>query len=216
MLNIKRFECNPFQENCYVVSDKTKEAVIIDCGAFYPEERETLVRYIRDQQLTPVRLLATHGHVDHNFGNDTVLDSFGLHPEVSGADKWLMDRLREQAMAFCGITLESSCFPAVNHYLHAGEKIMFGHHTFTLIPTPGHTPGSMFFYCKEEGVAFSGDTLFRMGIGRTDFEKGSYEDIVQSLQHIRQALPMNTKIYPGHGPQTVLGDEVKMNPYLKQ
>lgn len=197
------------------MSDETKEAVIIDCGVFYPEERDALVRYIRSQQLTPKHLLATHGHVDHNFGNDTVLDTFGLHPEVSGADEWLMGRLKEQAMAFCGITLDSGRVPAVGHYFSAGEKIMFGHHTFTLIPTPGHTPGSLFFYCEEEGVAFSGDTLFRMSIGRTDFEQGSFEDIVQSLRHIRQTLPVSTVIYPGHGPQTVLGDEVRMNPYLK-
>ena len=83
MLHIERFQVNMLQENCYVVSDETKECVIIDCGAFYPEERNAITQYIRKNELKPVHLLVTHGHLDHNFGNDTIFEEFGLKPEVA-------------------------------------------------------------------------------------------------------------------------------------
>ena len=83
------------QENCYVVSDETKECVIIDCGAFYPEERTAITQYIKENQLKPVHLLVTHGHLDHNFGNNTIYQEFGLKPEVSAADEKLMKGTRQ-------------------------------------------------------------------------------------------------------------------------
>ena len=93
MLHIERFQVNMLQENCYVVSDETKECVIIDCGAFYPEERTAITQYIKENQLKPVHLLVTHGHLDHNFGNNTIYQEFGLKPEVSAADENLMKGL---------------------------------------------------------------------------------------------------------------------------
>ena len=89
-MKIESLVCNMLQENCYVVSDETKECVIIDCGAFYEEERRALVEYIRNNDLKPVHLLATHGHLDHNFGNDTIFKEFGLKPEIAQADEaWI-------------------------------------------------------------------------------------------------------------------------------
>ena len=92
-MNIQRFMCNPLQENCYVVSDETKECIIIDCGAFYQEEKDAIGRYIRDNQLKPVHLLATHGHVDHNFGNDYIFQEFGLKVEICDEDQYLVEHL---------------------------------------------------------------------------------------------------------------------------
>lgn len=214
MLNIEHFVCNPFQENCYIVSDDTREAVIIDCGAFYQEERKAVVDYIRQRELKPVRLLTTHAHIDHNFGNDTIFNEFGLRPEVSGRDESLMGKLPEQAELFCNFSLNYE-MPPVGRYLSETDTIPFGNHEFTIIPTPGHTPGSVFYYCKEERLAFSGDTLFRMSIGRTDFEQGSYIDIYKSLHNIISILPEDTTILPGHGPQTTIEDEKRMNPYMR-
>ena len=214
MLDIRRFAVNPFQENCYIVSDSTKEAVIIDCGAFYEEERRAVVGYIKDDGLVPKRLLATHGHIDHNFGNNTVFDTFGLKPEVSGSDAALMDRLAEQAMVLCQISLDYK-MPPVGRYLEENEEVAFGSHTLAVLPTPGHSPGSVLFWCKEEGVAFSGDTLFCGSIGRTDFWQGSYSDIMSSLERLKAQLPADTAILPGHGPQTTMAAELADNPYLK-
>ncbi len=215
MLEIKSFVCNPFQENCYVVSDETKEAVIVDCGAFYKEERKAIVGYIRDNGLTPKHLIATHAHIDHNFGNNTIYDEFRLSPEVFYKDEYLMGKLYEQAVNFCNYHLDYE-MPQSIKYLHETDTIVFGNHEFTIIPTPGHTPGSVFYYCKEEGLAFSGDTLFRMSIGRTDFELGSYADIQKSLADVTSRLPLSTTILAGHGPSTTIEDEVRMNPFIER
>lgn len=214
MLHIERFVCNPFQENCYIVSDETQKAVIIDCGAFYKEERAAVVAYIRDNKLNPKRLIATHAHIDHNFGNNTIYDEFGLKPQVYYKDELLMNKLSEQAVEFCNYHIDYA-MPPIGEYLKKDDVIDWGSHRFTIIPTPGHTPGSVFFYCKEEKLAFSGDTLFRMSIGRTDFELGSYDDIIKSLHYIATTLPADTVILPGHGPQTTMKEELQMNPYLK-
>ena len=97
MLQIKRFVCNVIRENCYVVSDDTKEAVIIDCGAQFPAEQEAIRQYVKVNGLKPVHLIATHGHVDHNIGNRFVYDTWGLKVEVHKADEPLMTSLPEQA-----------------------------------------------------------------------------------------------------------------------
>ena len=164
MLDIKTFQCNMLAENCYVVNDDSNEAVIIDCGAVYPEERQAIAGHIARKKLKPVHLLCTHGHLDHCMGNAFILQQYGLMPEV---------------------------------------------------PTPGHTPGSVIFYCEEEKVAFSGDTLFRMSIGRTDFERGSWTDMMKSLHEVVGQLPKDVTVYCGHGPATTIGEELVMNPYLR-
>ena len=92
--------------------------------------------------------------------------------------------------------------------------IRFGQHQFKILRTPGHTLGGVSFWCEEEKVVFTGDTLFRMSIGRTDFERGSYTDIMHSLQRVLATLPADTKVYTGHGPQTTIADEKQYNPYM--
>lgn len=214
MLNIKRFVCNFFQENCYVMSDETKQCVIIDCGAYYAEETSAVAEYIHSNGLTVKHLLATHAHIDHNFGNRAIYDEFGILPMVSAKDELLMNGLARQAEVLCNIKLGYD-MPPVGAYFDESTVISFGTHRFSIIPTPGHTPGSVFIYCQEEGIAFSGDTLFKMSIGRTDFDFGSFADIQQSLNMLKGRLPMNTVIYPGHGDHTTLADEVHHNPFMQ-
>lgn len=212
MMEIRKFVCNMLQENCYVVSDDTKECVIIDCGAYYPEERAALTRYIRDNGLQPRYLLATHGHLDHNFGNNTVAEEFGLKPVVSVADGSLMEHLEHQAETFYGMKLDYE-LPAVERFLEADESIRFGNHELKVLETPGHSPGSVTYYCEQEKVAFTGDTLFKNSIGRTDFKGGSMMQIIQSLRMLAQ-LPDETAVMPGHGPQTTIAEELAHNPYM--
>lgn len=212
MINVERFVCNMIEENCYVVNDETKECIIVDCGAFYPEERNAIVNHIKNNKLTPKHLIATHGHIDHNLGNNTIFDSFGLKVEVNGGDEKLMNKLSEQAQSVCGVTLDYD-MPPVGKYLDDDDTITFGNHTFTILETPGHSPGSVFFYCENEHIAFSGDTLFKKSIGRTDLPGGSMFSMIQSLRMIAQ-LPDNTIILPGHGQQTTMGWELSNNPYM--
>lgn len=214
MFKIKRFTCNMLAENCYVVSDETNEAVIIDCGALYEEEGAAIVDYIKSNGLTPKRLLCTHGHFDHCLGNGVIFKEFGLKPEVHQEDEFLMLKMREQTREILGVSLPLEV-PPVGRYLKNNEIITFGNHTLILLHTPGHTPGGAVFYCEEEKAAFSGDTLFRMSIGRTDFERGSYEQMIDSLHNVMKQLPSDTVVYPGHGPETTIADEVRYNPYLR-
>ena len=214
MLNIKLFSCNMLGENCYVVNDETREAVIIDCGAQYPAERTAISQYIKSESLKPVHLLCTHGHLDHCFGNIFIMNEFGLKPEVSSEDLFLAEDLDAQARSMFGFSIGEPT-PPIGHCFVAREKISFGNHQLKVLPTPGHTPGSVIFYCKEEKVAFSGDTLFRMSIGRTDFERGSWSDMMHSLRTVVAQLPADTTVYTGHGPNTTIGDELRMNPYFR-
>lgn len=209
---VQRFECNMLQENCYVVSDETRECAIIDCGAFYPEEKKEILEYIRDNNLTPKHLLATHGHLDHNFGNQFILDEFGLKVEIHRDDEDFITHSEEQAEKFFGL-MSFGKLPEVGRLLTGNDTIHFGNHRFSIIETPGHSRGGVFYYCKEENVCFSGDSLFRGSIGRTDLNGGSMFMLIQSLRSISQ-LPDDTIVLPGHGPQTTIGTEVATNPFL--
>ena len=213
MIKIKTFVCNMLQENCYVMSDETNEAVIIDCGAFYLEEQQAIADYIEREQLTPVRLIATHGHFDHNFGNSFVWHRYGLKPEVAAEDLPLMD-IRRQMKSMMGMDYEIEQAPT-GRLLNTKDDVTFGSHRLRVLPTPGHSRGSVTLYCEAEHVAFTGDTLFRMSIGRTDFEGGSWSEMCNSLKNVLAALPADTKVYPGHGPLTTIGEEVQYNPYMR-
>lgn len=213
MITVKTFPCNQLQENTYVVSDDTRECVIIDCGAYYEEEFQAIQNYIETQQLKPVHLLATHGHFDHNFGNNFIFETYGLKVEISADDAYLINDLPGQFESMIGVPLRRQ-YPEVDHFFEADETIRFGHHTFDILKTPGHTPGGVTFYNKEESIAFTGDTLFRMSIGRTDFDRGSYKDIMDSLHNVIAKLPPDTVIFSGHGPKTTLAEELRYNPYF--
>ena len=213
MITIKTFSCNQLQENTYVVSDDTRECVIIDCGAYFDEEFQAIQNYIETEQLKPVHLLATHGHFDHNFGNNFIFETYGLKVEISADDAYLINDLPGQFESMIGVPLRRQ-YPEVDHFFETDETIRFGHHTFDILKTPGHTPGGVTFYNKEESIAFTGDTLFRMSIGRTDFDRGSYKDIMDSLHNVIAKLPPDTVIFSGHGPKTTLAEELRYNPYF--
>ncbi len=213
-MNIKRFMCNPLQENCYVVCDDTKECVIIDCGALYQEEKAAISNYIKDNNLNPVHLIATHGHLDHNFGNAYILDEFNLKVEVCSEDDFLIEHLGKQAKELFGIQLNEDQ-PETGKWLKENDIITFGNHQLKVMQTPGHTPGSALLYCKEENTVFTGDTLFRMSIGRTDFEGGSWRQMEQSLKNVVAKLPKETIVLSGHGPQSTMAEELIYNPYLR-
>ena len=212
MLRIQAFEVNPLHENCYVINDETKECVIIDCGALTETEQNAVIAYINEEGLKPIHNLGTHGHLDHHFGDAAILSAFNLQPEVAEGDKVLMQHPREAALQMLGMDLNID-LPAGNLKLTENEEVKFGSHTFKIIRTPGHSPGSVSFYCAEENVLFTGDTLFKGSIGRTDFPGGSMFQIISSLRELAQ-LPDKTIVYPGHGPRTSIGFELAHNPYM--
>jgi glyoxylase-like metal-dependent hydrolase (beta-lactamase superfamily II) len=213
-MKIKRFECNPLQENCYVVSDETGEAAIIDCGAYYAEEKQAIRQYVETEGLKPVVLLNTHGHFDHAFGNAYIYNVYGLKARIHADDAPLLAHLDQQCLHFMGTASGVENSP-LGDALDDGDVLTFGNHSLRVLHTPGHSRGGCFFWCEAEQVAFSGDTLFRMSVGRTDFEEGDYDQLVESLGRVARLLPPSTTILPGHGPATSMADELKYNPYLR-
>ena len=197
-----------------MVSDDTRECVIIDCGAYYDEEKEALASYIAQNGLKPVHLLATHGHLDHNFGNAFVYREYGLKPEICAEDQNLLEHLKEHASALFGMNITEEQ-PPIGRLLKHGDNITFGQHTLKVLQTPGHSHGSALFYCEEEQTVFTGDTLFRMSIGRTDFPESSWAEMEHSLTTVVKLLPKETIVLSGHGPQSTMADELQYNLYLK-
>ena len=199
------------QENCYVVSDDTKECVIIDCGAYYEAEKLAIEKYIKTNELKPVHLIATHGHLDHNFGDAFITKTYGLPREIDSSDESYVLAADKQA-AYFGMTLDEPIVTEIKTF-KAGDIFKFGTHEIEVIETPGHSMGSVVLYIKDEKVAFTGDTLFRGSIGRTDFDGGSMLMIIQSLRMFVQ-FPDDITLLPGHGQQTTMGYELAHNPYL--
>ena len=211
MLNVKTFSVNPLQENTYVISDETHECVIIDCGAFTPDERSEISDYIDTEGLKPVTLLATHGHLDHYLGIGYIFEKYQLKVTLHRGDERLLREMKIQGESMFGIIVDFT--PQIETFVNDGDEIHFGNHTLRCIATPGHTMGGLSFYCAEEKALFSGDTLFRLSIGRTDLPGGSMFMIINSLRQLCQ-LPDDTTVYAGHGPSTTIGYELAHNPYM--
>lgn len=209
---VKQFTVNPFQENCYVVYDETREAVIIDCGALYPQEQAKIAQFISDEGLTVKHLLNTHLHLDHCFGNAWATQTYGIKPEAEESDEFLIGEMQERAQMF-GLPVEVHP-QRLGCYLRDHETICFGTSELQTIFTPGHTPGSLCFYAPKEGFLFAGDVLFCGSIGRTDLPGGSYTELINSIRKRLLVLPDETIVYCGHGPSTTIGQERNENPFL--
>jgi len=212
-MKIKLFTVNPLGENTYIVHDETAEAVIIDCGAFFEKEKQAIEEYLTDNHLHLVTHLLTHTHFDHCLGARFIYDHYGLEPRCSAEDQPLYEHIDEQARSMTGDILRAEKTP-VGEAITADSIITFGNHKFTVIPCPGHTPGGLCFYCAEEKVLFSGDSLFHMSIGRTDFVGGNHWQLISALKQLLKNLPDDVTIYPGHGPSTNVLFERTNNPYL--
>jgi len=213
MMLIKRFVCNMLQENCYVVSDGDGMTAIIDCGAWGTTEEQAVCNYIVEHGLTPVVLLCTHGHLDHTIGNAAINRQFGLWPMMNKGDVRMYANAKGQARNFYGVELDRE-LPEVKTLLSDGDTVEVGALRLQVVATPGHSRGSVVFYCQEERVAFTGDTLFRMSIGRTDLDGGHWPAMAATLKRLSSLLPDDTRLLPGHGPETTMGIERKMNPYM--
>jgi hydroxyacylglutathione hydrolase len=214
MITVKVFTVNMVRENCYVVSDETGSAVIIDCGAYYEHEKADIRKYIDENGLHPQHSLCTHGHFDHIFGEGFVYETYGLKPEISSADARLYNHCEEQMLQFLGIAGNSD-LPQIGVFLDERSAIDFGNHTLTVIPTPGHTAGGVSFYCSQEKMLFSGDSLFRQSVGRTDFPGGNEETLLSAIEQKILTLPPEVAVLPGHGPATSVGYEKLNNPFFK-
>jgi glyoxylase-like metal-dependent hydrolase (beta-lactamase superfamily II) len=210
-MQIELFEFNPVSVNTYLLYDETKEAAIIDCGAFSKKEQQELREGIDRRGLTVKRLLNTHLHFDHLLGNRFVYDTFGVRPEYHELEETLPD-LQKQSH-FYGIRIDYEPVMAAR-FIREGEEICFGQTRLKALFTPGHSPGSLSFYCAEEACVFTGDALFRHDIGRTDLWGGNEKMLIQAIRSQLLTLPDCTIIYPGHGPDSTVFEEKQHNPYI--
>ena len=211
---IKTFEVNPLAENCYVASDDTKEAVIIDCGCSAESEWADIKKYIASNDLQVKHLLNTHLHFDHVWGTALVYRDLGLRPEANYEDLQLYENMDEQIRSVVGVRIPHPPMPPLGTSLLDGSEVTFGHTTLRVMSTPGHSRGSICFYSEADGVLFSGDTLFCGSCGRTDLAGGNYSDIITSM-HSLSTLPDHIQVFCGHGPSTTIGREKLYNPYMR-
>ena len=203
---------NPIQENTYIIWDDTLEAAVIDAGNMNERENEVLAKFIADNGLKPKYALNTHGHFDHLLGVDFLREKYGAQLAMSSKDEFLLKGASVSAELF---GVKADALPeAIDVDLEGKESIKFGNTELKIIPTPGHTPGHVAFFEPASKVLFTGDTLFRESIGRTDLPGGDYSWIMRSI--IENILPLgdDVKIYPGHGETSDIGHESMYNPFV--
>lgn len=205
MLQYRRFVCNPIQENTYVVWDgKTRDAAVIDCGAFSEPEKQEIAGFISGQQLKPTLALQTHMHFDHIFGLGWLKDKYGLRPICHTMEQENYDMQERMAAEMFG-TAVPIAMPGILHYVKDGDVIALGESSLSVIYTPGHTAGGVSYY--GDGLLFSGDTLFAGSCGRTDLPGGNMQEEIHSIRERLLTLPPETRLLSGHGYESTVGDE---------
>jgi glyoxylase-like metal-dependent hydrolase (beta-lactamase superfamily II) len=211
-MNIKTFVFNPIQENTYILWDETKECVIVDAGNLSAREDKVLAEFIEEQGLKPVLAVNTHCHFDHILGVEFVRKTYGVPFAASLADLAILESGSASGAMF---GMELGALPeAIDINLAEMEEVRFGNTILRVIPTPGHTPGCVSLYHEESKSLFTGDTLFRESIGRTDLPGGDYPTIIRSI--LGNILPLGDEvtIYPGHGDKSSIGHESLYNPFV--
>jgi hydroxyacylglutathione hydrolase len=211
-IEIKSFVFSPFQENTYVLWDETKECIIFDPGCYEKQERDELSKFIRENQLNPVRLINTHCHLDHVFGNGYVASKYGLTLEAHEGEIPVLASFLDVCRRY-GIP-EADPSPVIGKFIEDGDTIEFGTTKLKAMLTPGHSPASLSFYCETAGLVIAGDVLFHESIGRTDLPGGNFDTLMKSIRNRLFLLPDETIVYSGHGPTTTIRHEKEYNPFL--
>ncbi len=206
-MNIHVRPIGPFQVNCYILTDdESRTCAVIDAPGWDP-----LMDTVLKNGYTPAWIALTHGHIDHIAGLKQIQSRLDcpvyLHPE----DRPMLERVDNNPFKAM-LAAEKPLQP--EHDLTADTRLALGDTTFTTIHTPGHTPGGVCLY-DGKGLLFSGDTLFLESIGRTDLPGGSMHVLLNSIRKKLWTLPDDTRILPGHGPETTIGHEKKTNPFVQ-
>lgn len=206
-MKLYRMPLGAFATNCYIVVDESNQhCLVVDPGS----EGNRLVEFLKEKGLQPEAVILTHGHGDHIGGVQAVVDEFKVPIYINKGD--------EEYLTNGELNLSSTYGQPVKvtgdvRLIKEADVIRLGDHTFTVIETSGHTPGGVCFY--GEGLVLAGDTLFQESIGRTDFPRSSYEDLIDAVRTKLFALPDETVVYPGHGPETTIGHEKIYNPFVR-
>ena len=212
MLHVESFTFNPFSENTYLIYNDEKEAFLIDPGNMPDAETQVLGDFIKSKGLKVRNILLTHAHIDHIIGLQWAFDEFKV-PVLVHADE--LEILEKAPFTAKNYGFFFPAFKGEISHIKGGEQLMLGLDTFSILDVPGHSPGSVAFYNKDDEFVISGDALFMMSIGRTDLYKGDYDQLITSIKTQLLTLPETTKVYSGHGESTTVGFEKAHNSFLK-
>ncbi len=203
---------NPVAENTYVIWDSTNECVIIDAGNSTQGENQALANFIAENNLKPVMALNTHGHFDHAMGVEFLKSTYDIPFAMSSDDQYLLDTTKSGSVIF-GMKI-GQMPTSMDIDLKGMEELKFGQTTLKIIPTPGHTPGHVSLFEPVKRVLFTGDTVFKESIGRTDLPGGDYNALMTSI--LQRIIPLgdDVKIYPGHSEDSTIGHESLYNPFI--
>ncbi|MFA5074082.1 MAG: MBL fold metallo-hydrolase [Nitrospirota bacterium] len=203
---VNQLSVGPLGVNCYIISDeKTRDAVVIDPGG----DPDDILKIVRNKKLTVLFVVITHAHFDHVGANKAVQDATGAKILMHKEDEKLLASAANQG-AFFGI--QSVPSPPADRYIEHGDFITVGEISLRVLHTPGHSQGGVCLL--GEGVVFTGDTLFAGSIGRSDFPGGNPATLLHSIKTHLMTLPDTTKVFPGHGPASTIGQERLHNPFL--
>jgi len=207
---IETFPVGLLQCNCTILGDeKTGEAIVIDPG----DDAERILQVLKQHGLKPKQIVCTHTHIDHVGGIDDLQKKSGVPAAIHKADLTLFEHLDVQAQ-FIGLPAPNA--GVIDSFVQDGDAVACQGVEMGVLHTPGHTPGSTTFHLKSDrNILFTGDTLFRQSIGRTDLWGGSYEEIIRSIQRKLMTFDDETLVISGHGPSTTIGAERRNNPFLK-
>lgn len=200
-----------YATNCYILreSQTATSCLIIDTGL----EAGPLMDFLDTHKLTPVAVLLTHGHADHITAIPNLREKYpDLKVYIHKLDAPMLTDQQENLSELAGIVFSTQ--PA-DFLIDEGETIDQAGIKLAVLHTPGHTPGGICLYSKDNGIVFTGDTIFADSVGRTDFPGGSMQQLVESIKEKIFPLPDNTAVYPGHGPQTTIAHEKAHNPFLQ-
>jgi hydroxyacylglutathione hydrolase len=205
MAKIHTLVVGRLQTNCYILeSDST--ALVIDPG----DEPERILRFMNDIKVKPSQIIATHTHFDHVLGVDGIRATLDIPFLIHNDDLPMLESMQNRVHQFMGLTVPPP--PRVDRFLKDGESLTVGHDTLKVLHTPGHSPGSISL--AGRGYVFTGDALFNQSIGRTDLPGGDLQTLIRSITDRLFSLADYTVVYPGHGPETSIGDEKMANPFV--
>jgi hydroxyacylglutathione hydrolase len=211
MLNIYSEVYSPIQVNSYVLYNNNKQAIIIDPGCYYQQEKEQLAAFISSQNLIVEKIILTHCHLDHVFGLAWACETYNLQPYYHPLEEKMLALAATSGLMY---NLPFTNYNGAYHALYHGQTISLGTEQLQVIHLPGHSVGSVGFYCQAQNFIIVGDVLFYESIGRTDLPGGNMETLTQSIQTKLFNLPENTKVYNGHGQATTIAHEKLHNPFV--
>jgi hydroxyacylglutathione hydrolase len=211
MITVKSFTFSPVTENTYVLYNEAGDAIIIDPGCYFPEEELKLEEFIAIKELNVVQLINTHCHLDHVFGNKRISEKYGLELFIHPNEEQVLG-FAPQSGKMWGLPFEN--YLGKLHFLQDGDIVTLGKDELKVLLAPGHSPGSICFYCEAQKFVIGGDVLFYESIGRTDLPGGDHHTLLHSIREKLFVLPDDVTVYPGHGTSTTIGHEKKYNPFL--